>query len=447
MAFRRPSEGKAHAVLRCIGLLIVNLGLFAFAVYNIILLFRYEFFLQSAETLVTEENPLVEMPDILVCMSSSLIWASAMNWYTNGAYTDGYKGPNITMISHNGTDIYRNGPCDTYHRLLSVISLNGEKVNRTMYTHLLIPIGTNPFAPANDTTDPSFVIALPHQNNPYLQDKSTWPPRFKEKRDVADNLYAVTNARQQARLRTTITKTWYRRNDFVGLWGYFKDEPGYSVATRFALYNMKNNTGSELKTEVLVTVPVSSIEQSQVLIQTFQSAFSSWGGAFGVAWGFFYFLFGTPSTKRVLAERYFAEKKDSSLNNNNNNNNKISNGGPSTKGSTRGNDSKSALSNDYNNSHDDLEAQEKKDGKYRDLEARIISLEAVLDDFYLDLSPFRKEKEEEQKKSQSWYRRTFSSKAKDEKDGTFVQIEDMGRKTSYESESYRMGQVQRDRSA
>lgn len=159
--------------------------------------------------------------------------------------------------------------------------------------------------------------------------------------------------------------------------------------------------------------------------------------------GFFALYILGRSTKRILAERYFAEKKDSSLNNNN----KISNGGPSTKGSTRGNDSKSALSNDYNNHHDDLEAQEKKDRKYRDLEARIISLEAVLDDFYLDLSPFRKEKEEEQKKSPTWYRRTFSSKAKDEKDGTFVQIEDMGRKTSYESESYRMGQMQRDRSA
>ncbi|KAF9967906.1 hypothetical protein BGZ70_007771 [Mortierella alpina] len=249
----------------------------------------------------------------------------------------------------------------------------------------------------------------------------------------------------QARLRTVITKTWRRRKDFLGLWGYFEDEPTYSAATQFSSFVEVNSSDV---TRFRVYVPVTTFENSQVLIQTFQSAFSSWGGAFGVAWGFFYFLFGTPrmdpfgffalyilgsSTKRILAERYFAEKKDGSLQSTKKNDNSAY-GHPGSK--------QSALSQ-----QDDLEAQQKKEQKYRDLEARIVSLEAVLDDFYLDLSPFRKEKEDDSQRAPSWYRRTFSSKAKDEKDGAFVQIEDRGPKTSYESESYRMGQMQRDRSA
>ncbi|KAF9962473.1 hypothetical protein BGZ72_004842 [Mortierella alpina] len=296
------------------------------------------------------------------------------------------------------------------------------------------------------------------ENNPYLREQSTWPPLFHESRDIVENLYAITNTNQEGRLRTTITKTWHRREDFVGLWGYFQDQPTYSAVSQFASYytNLTDET-----TRIHFNTPVTSFEQSQVLIQTFQSAFSSWGGAFGVAWGFFYFLFGAPrmdpfgffalyilgkSTKRIIANRYFAEKKDSSIINNHQHHSSSNSGSdPSTKVSQRGHGSTSALSQDYNHDSNDLEAQQKKELRYRDLEARIFSLEAVLDDFYLDLSPFRKEKEEEQQQSRSWISRTFSSKTKDENDGAFVQMDDKGVKTSYESESYRMGQMQRDR--
>ncbi|KAF9574721.1 hypothetical protein EC968_005726 [Mortierella alpina] len=348
------------------------------------------------------------------------------------------------MITHSVKDLSRNGPCGADHDLLTVISLNGEKVNRTKYSHLYFPIGLDVFGSSNRTMAQAYIIAMPHE-------PSTWPKGFEESPDVVDNLYTTATTRQMARLRTTFTKTWRCRKDFVGLWGYFQDKPAYSVSSQFLTYPAINQNRNV--TEVRVYVPTRSFENSQVLIQTFQSAFSSWGGAFGVAWGFFYFLFGSPrmdpfgffalyilgrSTKRILEERYFAEnkKKDDS----------ILKDDPSTttttaaaKGSTRVHGgSTSALSHDFKDPQDDLEAQQRKDQKYRDLEARIVSLESVLDDFYLDLSPFRKEKEEEKpKKSSSWYRRTFSNKTKDEKDGTFVQIEeDVGRKTSYESESY-----------
>ncbi|CAO3565227.1 unnamed protein product [Mortierella alpina] len=446
MPFRRPSEGRAHAVLRCIGLLIVNLGLFAFAVYNVMLLFRYEFFLQSTENMVTADNPWVDFPDVLICSATSSVFSPAMTWFTDNNITRSLQGPNITLVTHDVRDINHNGPCNVQHDLLTVITVNGEKVNRTKYTHLEIPLGMDVFGSNNDSTIQAYIMTLPHENNPYLQDSLTWPVGFEESRDIVDNLYATAHAKQEARLRTTITKTWRRRKDFVGLWGYLEDKPIYSATTQFNSYAAMNQAIPV--TRFRVYVPVTSFENSQVLIQTFQSAFSSWGGAFGVAWGFFYFLFGTPrmdpfgfialyilgrSNKRIIAEHYFAEKKDGSLHHNNKNINSAS-GLPVSK--------QSAFS-----PQDDLESQQKKEQKYRDLEARIVSLEAVLDDFYLDLSLFRKEEEDSSQRAPSWYRRTFSSKAKDEKDGAFVQIEERGAKTSYESESYRMGQMQRDRSA
>ncbi|KAG9327162.1 hypothetical protein KVV02_000878 [Mortierella alpina] len=444
-----------------------DLGLFAFAVYNIVLLFRYEFFLQSSENTATEANPFVEFPDIILCTTNSYVYKPAMSWFTDNEFTKSLQGPNVTLIAHTVKDI-NNGPCNIKHDLLTVVTLNGEKVNRTKYSHLYIPLSMNPFSfgRSNDSLTPAYIIAMPHENNPYVNNRSAWPLGFEESRDVVENLYATPNTKQEARIRTTITKTWRRRKDFIGLWGYFEDQPTYSAATQFITYSSVNQTADF--SLIQAYVPTTSFENSQVLIQTFQSAFSSWGGAFGVAWGFFYFLFGSPrmdpfgffalyilgrSTKRILEERYFAEKKDSSnLKNDHHNNSSSDHPSTTTKVSSRRDlSSKSAFLHDYNQHDNDLEAQQqhKKDQKYRDLEARIVSLEAVLDDFYLDLSPFRKEKEEEDsQKSSSWYRRTFSSKTnkakKDEKDAMFVQIEDRGRKTSYESENYRMGQMQRD---
>ncbi|KAF9583399.1 Josephin-1 [Lunasporangiospora selenospora] len=91
-------------------------------------------------------------------------------------------------------------------------------------------------------------------------------------------------------IRTKTSKTYRFRRDFRGLFNAYEKEPLYEAASWASSIQYSASTFQWIK----VFMPPKNIEQNQRLITTIPNALSSWGGAFSVAWGVFYFLFGSP---------------------------------------------------------------------------------------------------------------------------------------------------------
>ncbi|KAG0208019.1 hypothetical protein BGX28_000907 [Mortierella sp. GBA30] len=407
----------------------IDVGLLAYLVYNIVLLFNYDYYLQTSDIPVADDGGLADMPDILLCSSNAFI--GEFKWFKNREF-EGIVGPNVTIISHNVTGV-KAKPCSGNHDQLQVLTFNGSKIDRNQFQQYAVFVIMSPFASNASVqvrrTGGQFIIPIPHQNNPYLQNVSSWPLEFQFTKAVAENTLVMPETGSYGRIHTTTTRTWLRRTDFAGLWGKLQEQPAYSLTSAL---NAEPLVGLTRANIFLVNVPVMRTEQSQLLVQTFQSAFSSWGGAFSVAWGLYYFLFGSPrmepfgvvalymfgrTTKRKVHELYLQRKEDIKRNSS-----ILPNAGNSTPyGPPHG-------------IHDERETQ-LKEQRHREMEARIEMLEAVLGDFYLDMALFRKENEEKK----SWFKSAFRHRSGGAQGKTFIQIEEGGPKTSFET--HRMGQL------
>ncbi|KAF9922503.1 hypothetical protein BGZ67_010488 [Mortierella alpina] len=75
----------------------------------------------------------------------------------------------------------------------------------------------------------------------------------------------------------------------LGLFGSTKGEAQYSVSTITDIRSTENLMNI---TTVELISPTRSVYEKQILITSIPSAISEWGGAFSIAWGLFYFLFG-----------------------------------------------------------------------------------------------------------------------------------------------------------
>ncbi|KAF9102400.1 hypothetical protein BGX29_004630 [Mortierella sp. GBA35] len=72
----------------------------------------------------------------------------------------------------------------------------------------------------------------------------------------------------------------------AGLFGPYKEVPRYSVFSKVDPVPEAYDVG------INIMIPLSSINETQILITTIPSVFADWGGAFSAAWAIYYFFFG-----------------------------------------------------------------------------------------------------------------------------------------------------------
>ncbi|KAG0208018.1 hypothetical protein BGX28_000906 [Mortierella sp. GBA30] len=346
------------------------------------------------------------MPDIVVCTAYGYI--DNMLWQGFGEAVKGVNAPEVNVSTYNITG-NKGNPCAPSHDRMTVITLKNRTVDRGMFQYYSFSILPNPLHINEQfSVIPAYVIVLPNRINPYGTDMSKWPSGFQFSRDVADNLYGIPQTRSTSWVRSTPSKTWLRRLDFMGLFGISQEMPSYTVSTSITTYSQLLSTS-----RVLVIVPSTNIEQSQLLITTIQSALSSWGGAFSLVWSVYYAFFGTPrmdpfgwviiylfakTTKRKVIEYYnsqdggFLDKEADSM--------KVL---PTSQRPRSYNLNRGSIQS-WCEGEETPEME--KDRRLYEVEFKTKRLEAILNDYYLNLEMFKTD-EPEKKQNVPLYRKLF----------------------------------------
>ncbi|KAF9962472.1 hypothetical protein BGZ72_004841 [Mortierella alpina] len=93
-------------------------------------------------------------------------------------------------------------------------------------------------------------------NNPYAWNNGTLPPGFPFPRELDSNMYTASQLDSGLNIQTTPVRTWQKRTDFWGLFGFLQTEPQYTV--RSMVSNIKRSNSSF----IMVGLPTVSIEQN-----------------------------------------------------------------------------------------------------------------------------------------------------------------------------------------
>ncbi|KAF9918044.1 hypothetical protein FBU30_000405 [Linnemannia zychae] len=124
------------------------------------------------------------------------------------------------------------------------------------------------------------------ESNPYSKfyDLQTNVENFP--RGLVSNIFTIPQNNTDLELNITPKVTKTIRSDFWGLFGAYDEKSSHSVSTTA---NAFTEAG---KCVITVNTPGAVLNDTQFLVKTIPSAFSSWGGAASALWGVFYVLFG-----------------------------------------------------------------------------------------------------------------------------------------------------------
>ncbi|KAF9149650.1 hypothetical protein BG015_008558 [Linnemannia schmuckeri] len=261
---RKSSDTVLITSLRWICIMFSILGLLYYLVTLVMAMLTFDYFLQTTE--ISGLNGFTEMPDVILCTKQASVKVG--DWYDEqGLTTD---GPQIGLTSrtwvNGGNDtslpIFSRPACADRHDGITIASFGEQSFNRSSLAALRLIITPND--PASNDVHPVTLRVFPTRN--------------------------------------------VKLPDIWGLMGMTFSQPQHSISSSFNTFPIPMN-----ESYLNVKVPLTNIEQTQILITTIPSAFSSWGGALSLVTGIFCFCFGSRKLCRPnLPKKFTAWNGDAS---------------------------------------------------------------------------------------------------------------------------------------
>ncbi|KAG0249893.1 hypothetical protein BG011_008845 [Mortierella polycephala] len=270
----------------------LDAGLVLFAAYKVKAVLDNEYYLQTASKPAQGEDAMIEMPDVMICTIECKV--NPPKWYQNDLVLE-TGGPAISIVELNITG-QSGTPCSGPYNMLTILSLGDEKVNRKEYDRYEFFIVTGPSGNAYGAAVKSSaqVLVVPNRDNPFALNNGVLPKGYICPPDLVYNLYGVAQSDSTTWVRMTPATTKLRKSGILGLFGLLQDQVKYSVTSSVSTYSKLLYTPDYVSdSNIVVNVPTETIEQKEIVINTIPNALGSWGGAFSVVWGLFYFLFGS----------------------------------------------------------------------------------------------------------------------------------------------------------
>ncbi|KAF9179426.1 hypothetical protein BGZ51_006926 [Haplosporangium sp. Z 767] len=271
----------------------LDVGLVLFAAYKVKAVLGDEYYLQTTSKPARGEDALIEVPDIMICTIECKV--NPPKWYQNGLVLE-TGGPTLSMVELNITG--KSGtPCSGPYNMLTILSLGNKTVNRNEYDkyEFFIVTGGSTSGYGDVVQASAQVLVVPNRNNPFALNNGVLPEGAIYPQDLVYNLYGVAQRDSTTWVRMTPTTTKLRESGIRGLFGFLQDQVKYSVTSSVSTYSKLLYTPDFIHdSNIVVNVPTETIEQKEIVINTIPNALGSWGGAFSVVWGLFYFLFGSP---------------------------------------------------------------------------------------------------------------------------------------------------------